>query len=428
MKEDFLHFIWKHKLFRTQSLFTEDGRPIIIHKNGVHNHNAGPDFLEASLSIGEELWLGHVEIHVRASDWNRHGHQHDPAYDNTILHAVYDPDIELYLKTPGDLPVLDLSKVIELNYYVRYRDLNEKLSGIPCKPALMSVRPITRTAALSRMVVNRMERKSVAILDRLEQNGGDWSNTLFQTLAMGFGFKVNAFGFQLMAESISFNTLQTVRESRFQIEALLYGQAGMLDAEFSDSYPRELQNEYSFLRKRFGLRPINPVVWKKSRLRPTNFPVVRISQLAAALHGTDNIVNSLVNSGDEKLLTNLFRCEASSYWAENSDFDVGCKERKTRLGKTSSSGLIINAVVPFAFAYGTYVNRQSLIDQAFELLEGCQPENNKITREWASAGWKFENAQQSQGGIELKNEFCANKKCLNCMIGIELLRTEKLHD
>ncbi|NNE55237.1 MAG: DUF2851 family protein [Flavobacteriales bacterium] len=422
MTEDFLHFIWKFSLFQDFKLTTTTEQPITIIYPGIHNPNSGPDFLEAKIKIGERMWFGHVEIHIRASDWLKHGHQNDLAYDQVILHAVFDPDKEIYLRSPGDLPVLDLSRFLKQSYHDKYRDLSENLTTIACSNSISQVRPITMAHWLDRLAVHRCDRKSKFILQRVEDNQGDWRLTLYQALGIAFGFKVNAHAFSFLTESLPLRIIEHHKDSRFQIEALLFGQAGFLEGDISDGYPLALQNEYAFLRKKFGLYPQKQAIWKRSRMRPPNFPELRLAQLAAVLHNVDKLFRVMSEGCSASDLWVLLKTDVPGYWNTHSRIDRPCKPRNAVIGVSSIETIVINTLVPYLFAFGSYRGDVESREQALSLLMSVQPESNKITREWKQYNILALNAMESQALLELRNEFCANKKCLNCMVGVELLK------
>lgn len=421
MKEDFLQFAWKFRLFSTPNLQTTDGEPVSIIRPGIHNSNAGPDFLEAQLRVGEKVWIGHVEIHVNASDWHRHGHGTDPAYDNVVLHAVFNPDKRINLAHGGEMPVMDLSQFIDLSYRERYSELMENLREVPCADKLHRVRNITREMWLDRLSIERLERKTSDIQSLVTNNRGDWRETSYQLLARNFGFKVNAHGMVFLAESLPYSLLSHHLDSRFQIEALLFGQSGLLHKDHEDEYARELWLEYKYLKRKFRLSAINPAAWKRLRLMPANFPEVRISQFAHYLHLHQDFFTSLTQIHNVSHAVSDFKVEASQYWQNHSAFDRVCKQRKVALGKGSVENIVINTITPVLFAYGRHKVKQQLVDIALRLIEELKSENNKIVRSWRANGLALKSARDSQACLELYNEYCAHKKCLNCMIGAELI-------
>ena len=424
MKEDFLQFAWKFRLFASPDLETTDGEGITILKPGIHNTNAGPDFLEASLKIGGQVWNGHVEIHVKASDWNNHQHSNDPAYNNVILHAVFDPDLVIDLGKNGDLPVLDLSRFIDMSYQNNYASLMQGLSDVACANHLPKVKDITKKAWLERLSFERLERKTNEIYALVKLNQGDWRETFYQLLARNFGFKINAHGMSFLTENLPLNVIEHHMESRFQLEALFFGQSGLLNKNLADPLASELWAEYEYLSKKFRISSLNVAVWKRLRLMPANFPEIRISQFAHFLHLHQDFFSVLIEVGSKKQAIDAFSVEASEYWKSHSAFDKGCKPRKVKLGRASIENILINSVAPILFAYGKHKVKQQLVDIALQIMEEVKAENNKIVRSWIANGLPVNSARESQASIELYNEYCTHKKCLNCMIGAELISSQ----
>lgn len=424
MKEDFLQFAWKFRLFTSPNLETTDGEEITVLKPGLHNTNAGPDFLEARVKIGDRLWNGHVEIHVNASDWISHKHSSDPAYDNVILHAVFNPDLTISLGQNGDLPVLDLSRFIDLSYREKYADLVQSLNEVPCANHLSRVRSITKEAWLERLSFERLQRKTEEIYSLLKINSGDWRETFYQLLARNFGFKVNAHGMTFLAEALPFAIAENHIESRFQLEALFFGQSGLMHKDFTDPLASELWGEYEYLAKKFRLSPVNRAVWKRLRLMPANFPELRISQFVHFLHLYQDFFSALLEVDSLGQVIQMLSVEGTEYWKTHSSFEKQCKSRSVKLGKQSVENIVINSVAPLLFAYGKHKVKQRLVDIALHLMEEVKPENNKIVRSWVANGLVVKSARDSQAAIELFNEYCTHKKCLNCMIGVELISSK----
>jgi hypothetical protein len=289
MTEDFLHYIWKFKLFDLAGLCTMDGVPVEVIKAGDHNFDAGPDFFNARLRIGETLWAGNVEVHIRASDWNRHGHQSDKAYDNIILHAVYEADIPLLRASGERIPTIEMKSRIPLRHFQAYMNFKQSSDWIPCEKQFASVPDLVVNASLDRMLAERLEKKSLSILFSLQNNHNNWEETFYQALARNYGFKTNAEPFELLARSLPSLVLAKHKNSLLQVEALLFGQAGMLEDHYEDKYMSSLQNEYIFLRQKFRLEPIPLHLWKYLRLRPVNFPAIRIAQFASLVFHSSHL-------------------------------------------------------------------------------------------------------------------------------------------
>lgn len=429
MTEAFLHFIWKFQLFDKLPLTTTKGLSVNIVKVGFHNTDAGPDFTNAKINIGTEQWIGNVEIHLKGSDWLAHKHHNDKAYKTVILHVVFVNDKEIFLKTPGDLAILDLSQYINLDYLDKYERLMKSKTAIPCSSSFHSVDSFIWYNWLNRLVVERLERKTEEIENQLQNLNFDWNEVFFRMLAKNFGFKVNAEPFLQLAESLPMKILSKHSDSSFQIEALLYGQAGMLNENFEDHYPLALKNEYAFLKNKYNLTSISTSSWKYLRLMPANFPVIRISQFAMAIKGNEHLFSRILEAKTLQDIRIMFEVKAHEYWEDHSAFERETKKSVKQLGNSSKENIVINTVIPFLFLYGKSKNKQEYIDKALHFLEECPAENNKITRSWdkllkakGSENSKIGNALQAQASIELKNEYCSHKKCLSCSIGIQVLK------
>ena len=427
MNEDFLHYLWKFQLFTTPQLKTTDGEPVTVIKPGVHNFNAGPDFLQASVKLGDREWFGNVEIHLNASDWWAHKHHEDENYENVILHVVLNNDRPVHLKKKGDLPTLVVSGYIYMDAYHRYKQFLKNRTWVPCASHIHQVEPFYITAWIDRLIVERLERKSDYIFDKLDANKFDWSETLYQILARNFGFKVNAHAFERLAESLPLKILGKHKASQFQIEALLFGQSGLLPDDAENYYENDLVNEYNFLKGKFDLKPIASANWKLLRLMPSNFPYVRIAQFAHLIYKSSNLFSKFIEIEDPREVHQLLDVQASQFWDRHYTFSKESKKRVKKLGRSSIENIIINTIVPFLFVYGRYKKEEEFVDRAFKLLQSCSAENNQILRNWKKLGIEADNAYESQGLIELKNEYCTHKKCLNCHIGVQLLKANR-HD
>lgn len=424
LKEEFLHHIWKFGLFNQRQLVTTDQRAVEVIDTGMQNHQAGPDFFNAKVRIADATWVGNVEIHVDERDWFRHGHHTDKAYNNVVLHVVHQASGGSQNQLGNDIPVLELQSRISRSQFDLYASFIESEQYIPCEGLLKQADPFIVSNWLERILVNRLERKSTIILDRLNQNRGDWQQTLFEQLAINFGFKINALPMELLARSIPVNLLAKYQHNLNVLEALLFGQAGLLNETFSDSYPQLLQNEYAFLQKKHRLVPIKPEGWKFGRLRPPNFPTIRIAQLASVIHHSRGLFAVLTKTTDAKDLHKLFSGRASEYWDEHHQFDAeSARTRSKVIGKASLDNILINTVAPFLFAYSRHIDSTQHLDTALELLESISAEDNNIVRKMQEIGFPVGNAAQSQALLELKAEFCDTKKCLSCAIGGHLLKT-----
>ncbi|SMO68257.1 DUF2851 family protein [Solitalea koreensis] len=422
MTEEFLHFVWKYKLFELNDLCTNNHEKIEIIHSGYHNADAGPDFLDARLRIGDTLWAGNIEIHKCSSDWLKHGHSTDRSYDSTILHVVFEDDVHIQLTNGVHLPTLELKNKIGTGLLSKYSGLSETVHEIPCSSLLKSVDPFLIHTWLNRLVVERLETKIQLLDDELERNKGDWEETFYRFMAAAFGFKINADPFIQLARSIPHNLYAKHKNSHFQIEALLFGQAGFLNEQLKDAYAQRLHKEYKFLAHKNGLKPLEKYVWKFLRLRPANFPTIRIAQFADLIYKSNHLFSKILDTENAKKIKQLMEVEASEYWNEHYHFDKKSKWSVKKIGNAGIDLILINVIVPFLFLYGKQKNVPSYMDRALNLLEFLPTENNKVTKLYTELGIKSENALQSQALIELKKFYCDRKKCLNCSIGVKILK------
>lgn len=426
--EELLHYVWKHRILPLRELKTTDGREIEVISPGMHNHDAGPDFSGAIVKIGGIEWVGNVEIHVRTSDWLRHGHDKDANYDNIILHVVAIVDCELNYPDGNAVPQFQ----IEVPEYVRenYDSLLRSDYTPRCTPVISCIPRLTIHNWMSALQVERLQMRTEQIMERRESLGKNWEDTLFATIARNLGFGKNGDAFEQWAHSIPMNAVGKHRDSLFQIEAIFFGQAGLLGEgeqppltpPYNEYYVR-LAKEYRYLRQKFSLTPINPKVWKFLRLRPQNFPHVRIAQLAMMYYRRQISVSKLINADSIEEIQCLFRTEVSDFWRTHYNFNsaesaVGNKQ----LSKSSVNLLIINSVAPFLFAYGTYKGDELLRDKAISLWESVKPEDNRIIRDWKSAGIEPEHAGDTQALIQLTSNYCNRHDCLRCRFGSEYIR------
>jgi len=425
MKEDFLHFIWKHKLFQSDSLFTEDGESVQIVKQGRHNTNAGPDFFDARIRIGDTLWAGNIEIHLRASDWNKHGHQNDPVYRNTILHVVSVSDIQVFNDLGSCVPVLVIRwpKWIEDNYEM----LIKSQDWIGCASLLYQVDPFRIKFFLNGIVIERLKQKIETINKVLTETKDDWGETFYCMLARNFGLKENALPFEMVARSLPQSVLARHHDSLFQIEALLFGQAGLLGEElFGDEYYLELRNEYRFLAVKYGLKPIEGHLWKFMRMHPGNFPTIRLAQFAMLIHHSKGLFSAVIEANNIEDLQQLFMVKASDYWDNHYSFNKPSVKREKVFGDQIFSLIVINVVVPFYFLYGESQNKLFLKDRALDILEQMPAENNSAISRWAGAGIVAANALESQALLQLQRNYCEPRKCLDCTIGHKIIVHEPI--
>jgi len=430
--EYLLHYVWKHRIYGDARLVTEYGEEIEIVDPGVHNMlDSGPDFFNAKLKIGGVLWAGNVEIHERSSDWYRHHHDKDDAYNNVILHVATTLDTEVCTHDGKRLPQLSLTVPPQL--LANYRELQEEETYPPCYRIIPKVSALASHAWMSRLMVERLEEKTRRIDNYLQRTGGDWERTFFITLARNFGFGTNAQTFEQWAFSILPNAVGRHRDDPLQVEAFFMGQAGLLadgvvPAKRRDEYYQRLCVEYAFLKNKFNLQPIESSLWNFGRLRPQNFPHVRLSQLTRLYCDGGADFSRLLEAKDIKELHALFHAAATPYWRTHYCFGEGSSETEKELRKSSLNLLIINTAVPLLFAYGRKIKDEDLVERAFNLLEQLPAERNYITRSWEKAGLSVSHAADSQALIQLRQHYCDRKDCLRCRFGAEYLRSKASHD
>ena len=429
MREEFLYYIWENRL-TDKDLKTTEGEIVDIVATGYRNTNSGPDFLEARIQIGDKLWAGHVEIHVKSSDWNRHGHQTDRAYKNVILHVVYENDTQV-----NDIPTLELKGHFDESLFAQYQKLISSKNWIPCEKSIAKVPVFTRLSWFDRMAVERLESKSKTVTKILEANQFDWENALYKLLMRYFGLKVNNEAFETLSNILPFKTLLKHADNLLQLEAMLFGCAGFLEDDFTEDYPLLLKREFSVMKSKFNLLTMPAERWRFMRMRPSNFPTIRLAQMAQLIHKNRCLFSKIrdAKNGDE--VKALFDVKASEYWETHWRFETrlpnppdplkrgshGSRKTPKHLGDTTADVLIINAVAPLLFCYGKLHKDDSLCDTAMQFLEEAEAEDNAIIRHFAQCSIKAENAMQSQALLHLYSYFCKRKRCLECRIGNVLL-------
>lgn len=421
MNEAFLQFIWKMKLFTTTGIFTTDGDPITLIHNGDHNTHSGPDFTNARIKIGGTTWAGNVELHIRSSEWNEHKHSSDRAYDNVILHAVYIHDDE-----KSKMPTLVLKNLIDEKLIDTYKFMMQTAAWIPCEKSLHTVNEITIKQQLNRLLTERLEQKALNVENRLILNNQDWEETCYQLIARNFGTNINADPFEGVARSLPYKIILKHLNQPKQIEALLFGQAGFLEGSFRELYPHQLQAEYVFLKSKYRLEGIRPLEWKFLRMRPANFPTVRMSQLASFLSAHDRLFSAILSCVDSKSIKKIFQAEASAYWKEHYHFKKAAAVKSATLGKDTIDLILINTIAPLLFLYGKKTGNEQICVNAVDLLEHLEAENNTIIRQWERLGIKAKHAGDSQALLELKKNYCSNKRCLECSVGFTILKSGKI--
>ncbi|MEI6275881.1 MAG: DUF2851 family protein [Prolixibacteraceae bacterium] len=420
MKEDFLHFLWKNRLFEPINAITAEGDKVEIVNSGRHNIHSGPDFFDARIKIGQTLWAGNVEIHLKASDWNRHGHHKDPLYRNTILHVVAENDFQVKNDTGSAIPTLEIGWPLWIEY--NYRALMQQHDWVNCASQLNRIDPFRIRFFLNGIAIERLQQKITTIETLLERSKGDWSETFYWLLLRSFGFRQNGDPFEILARSLPFSLLQRHHESQFQLESLLFGQAGLLQESLHfEEYPQAMVNEYKFLSSKYKLKPMSGHLWKFMRMHPLNFPTIRLAQLAGILHQSESLFSAILQPQGVDEFRTLFKSGTTPFWDTHYTFLKSSKVLKKGMGEESFQLILVNVVVPFLFLYGERNDRQELKDRALRIMEELPAENNTIVRHWNSAGIRAINALESQSLIHLHHMYCEPKRCLECSIGQKLI-------
>ena len=422
LNEDLLHYIWKFRLYHLAGIKSTSGESLEIIYPGQHNHHAGPDFSNAKIRIGDTLWAGNVEIHIRSSDWYRHQHQLDKAYDNVILHVVAYHDQEIFRTDGTEIAVLEIGNKVPEDIAENYEVLMAGLNWIPCEHKIKQVDGIFINTCLTRVLLERLEEKSELVNALLIEVKGSWDDAFYISLARNFGFKTNALPFEMLARSLPQSLLARYKDRPFQIEALIFGQAGFLDTKLKDSYPQLLRKEYRFLQKKHDLKPIDKYLWKYMRLRPRNFPSLRLAQFAALIIRSNHLFSKIINEKDIALITAMFnKPKLNVYWNTHYRFDQECKHAALSLGDEAINNILINTVSVYLFAFGLKTGSELHRERSIQLLESLKPERNAIIRKFNEIGVNSSNSAISQALIQIKKSYCDQKKCLYCGIGIKIL-------
>jgi len=423
MKERLLQYIWQFQHFNKNELATIDGEPLQIIHPGSFNTNQGADFSEAKIKIGNTTWAGNIELHIRSSDWNLHNHSSDKNYGNIILHVVWEHDKEINI-AGNNLPTLVLQNRVSKLLLNKYEELMNTSFFIPCENYVHTIKELTLLNWKQRLLAERLENKSAIIFSFLKQNNFHWEETFWWLIAKNFGIKVNADVFEKIARSLSVNILAKHKNQIHQLEALLLGQAGLLEKEFTEDYPKMLQKEYHFYKKKYKLEK-PPLQLFFLRMRPANFPTLRLAQLAMLISNSTYLFSKIKESKSISELKKLLDVTANDYWHYHYVFDETAAFKKKKLGAQMIDNILINTVVPILFAYGLHHNEQQYKDKAIAWLEEIPSEKNVITKGFEVLKFSNKNSFDSQAYIELKNEYCNNKRCLECSIGNALLKNKE---
>lgn len=420
MTEDFLHFIWRTRNFNIHNLRTTEGLVVEILDFGQWNTNAGPDFLMARVVIGGMEWAGNIEMHLVSSAWTRHGHTHDPSYESVILHVVMEEDIPAYAGERR-IPCVELRDRIDGSLLGRYQRLLATASWVPCAGHLHAVPALTKQIWLDRMLVERLESRISLIDAVLDETRNNWEEVFYRNLASAYGFKINAAPFSRIARLLPLRYIYQHQDSLMQIEAMLYGTAGMLNRIFVDDYPVALQKEYLHLSAKYNLQAIDAHAWNWGRLRPANFPTIRISQFAGLLCDFQGLFRAVLESSDVNTLRALFMTSVSLYWTTHIDFDKTTRASQRKIGQDSIDRILINTIVPFLFCYGRRHGDDRYTDHALDSVAALPSEINVITRHWEKLDMLHQHAGHSQALMHLKKTYCDQRHCVACAIGNSIL-------
>jgi hypothetical protein len=423
MNESFLHYIWEFQYFDKKNLCTTEGESIFIFATGLRNTNAGPDFFNARIKIGEVEWIGNVEIHIYSSGWNDHHHDTDPSYENVILHVVWSDDKPVIRKDQSRIQTIELKNLVDPALIFQYKKLINNPGTIPCAASLKNVSQLTQLSMLDKALMHRLEFKSKVIHKSFERNQHDWEETCYQALARNFGFKINTEPFEQLSRALPYKILMKHASSLDQIEALIFGVAGFLNLDGSDEYYALLKREYTLLKRKFDLESeLNHAQWKFLRLRPANFPSLRLAQFAGLLFVQKNIFSKILTAESYIQMRLIFSINQSVYWQKHYHFFKTTSDSVPSLGESSIDNILINTVVPLLVAYGKARDEQRYVDRAVNILQDIKAEDNTIIKNWKNLKMNCATAFDSQALLELHNNFCMKRRCLECTIGFSLLK------
>ncbi|MGA1226694.1 MAG: DUF2851 family protein [Tamlana sp.] len=417
MQEDFLHYIWKHKKFQIHNLTTTNHESVLVNHVGQHNVNAGPDFFNAQLKINEQLWAGNVEIHVKSSDWFLHNHETDKAYDNVILHVVWEHDTEVFRKDNSPITTLQIKDFVEDHVLRNYEKLFSKQNKwINCENEFAPVDEFILKNWLERLYIERLEQKAIAIDALLKQSKNDWEAVLFKMLAKNFGLKVNGEAFLSLANSLDFSIIRKSQNNQQTLEALFFGQSGLLDEDIQDAYYLSLVKEYQFLKQKFKLDNDQVLPIQFFRLRPPNFPTIRLSQLASLYQGHQNLFSKILETNTRDEFFELFKVSTSKFWKTHYTFQKISKSSSKTLTKSFVDLLLINTILPIKFCYAKQKG-EPIDDLIVKLGSAIPSETNSIITAYNNLKKVSNSALDSQALIQLKNNYCDKNKCLKCAVG-----------
>jgi hypothetical protein len=419
MNERLLQFIWQYLYFNQNQLTATNGQVTQILSQGILNNNQGPDFLHAKILMNQVTWAGNIELHIKTSDWDKHGHTYDEHYNNIILHVVWEHDV----KDQQSIPVLELKNRISNSLLSRYNELMQQNQFIPCEKQITGIEELVWINWKERMVAERLFEKNEKINQLLKLTNFHWEEVFWQMLARNFGIPVNTDVLEAVAISISVNILAKHKNQIHQLEALLLGQAGLLNQEFTEDYPLMLQKEYLFLKKKHQLQPI-AFLMNFLRMRPSNFPTIRLAQLAMLIHESSHLFSKILEATDLETIKKLLSVTANDYWHYHYTLNEASAYKVKKMGNMMVENILINTVIPVLFSYAIHHNKDELKQKAIQWLQQLPKEKNSVTKKWEACSVKHENAFDSQALLYLKKNYCKAKLCLNCAIGNSILKKQ----
>jgi Protein of unknown function (DUF2851) len=422
MKEDFLHHIWQYKKFELSNLKTANGEVLTIFNSGQYTQKSGPDFFNAQISIDHQKWAGNIEIHIQSSDWYVHHHETDLAYDNVILHVVWEHNASVYRKNNTEIPVLILKNYVANEVVANYKKLMQPKSWILCEKEIKNIPHFVMKNWQDRLFFDRLEQKSKAIENLLEKTNNDWEWVLICLLAKNFGLNTNGAAFMEIVQNISFSIIRKESTEVENLEALFYGFAGLLEQEKEDHYYKDLQIRYYYLLQKYPLDKTNHFRVEFFKHRPDNFPTIRLSQLANLYHHQNNLFSKIIQADTIEKIHEVLAISASNYWDNHYNFDNQSIQRKKKLSRTFIDLISINTIVPLQFVYAKKQNKE-ISDQFIALLSEIESEKNAIIEKFKENGIESKSAFESQTLLQLKNEYCNKKRCMECAVGIELIKS-----
>ncbi len=427
--ENFLHFVWLHQAFHKKNLTSVTGQRLKVVRQGFTHHDAGPDFKQAIIKIDDMVWAGDIEIHIKSSDWLRHRHQNDEKYNSVILHVVFYHDINIYYNENEEIITLALHDKIPKDMIKNYQNFTEKNSPIPCEKNLSLVNHSFLSNYLIRLVNERLKDRQLEFYEILKRYQYNWHELLFHVLVMNFGFKTNTVAFELLAKSLPYKRILECSHAKLQIYAIIFGQAGMLNEEIpEDKYYQNLQSEYFYLRKKYKLTSIHVKTWNLLRLRPSNFPCIRLAQLCEVMHHSSELFYTILNNGSLSQIESLFQNKPDRYWDTHYYFGKESKRHSSKLGRHGWQLIVINTIIPVLYAYGTYLDNPIFQEKAATFLEMLPFENNFVATKFKQIGFPHLSAVHSQGVLQLSKKYCMEERCLECAIGKKLIYTQEIEE